>query len=93
MVLPVKSKKYFFAKKAQSVLEYTVFIVMAGLVFLAFSTRSNIQNIIQGRWRKDISTIAKEQYRGGVNPSSTSYTAELTEDSIQILQGEAYFDN
>ena len=88
----IKSKRYFFGNRAQSILEYSVFIVIIALVFLSFHTRSNIQNILQGRWRKDVSVIGKEQYRGGANPSSASYITDVTEDSIVVLQGDAYID-
>lgn len=94
MALLIKINSNLLKVKGQSILEFTVFIVMVALVFLALFMRTNLQGVIQGSWRKNVASIGEEQYRGGSNPSveTIPYTADMTESSVEILQGDAYFD-
>ncbi|MFH1622299.1 MAG: hypothetical protein ABIA97_04170 [Candidatus Omnitrophota bacterium] len=86
----IETKISVFRNKAQSILEYTVFIVMVALAFLSIYARTNIQTLLQGSWKRNIAAISEEQHSSA---STTTYSADMQVDSMQILQGDAYFDN
>lgn len=83
----INRKIRFFNLKGQAIIEYTVFIVMVALIFLALFARSNLKGVIQGRWRKDVSSIGTDQYSPSATTETTPYTAQLTQDSMSDLQG------
>ena len=81
-------QRYRRDNRAQSMLEFTVLIIIIMAVFLSMS--SYVKRGIQGRWKSAIDDFA-DQYDPQQTNSTAEYTADTKSNTTITTQGDATF--